>query len=83
MNQDNLIKTGTYNKENLDNILHDCQIDLVCILPIWPETFCYTLSEAILCKIPVLVTEIGALKERMDKLRCGIYLKYKREKVLV
>ncbi len=75
LNQDNLIKTGTYNKENLDNMLHDCHIDLVCILPIWPETFCYTLSEAILCKIPVLVTEIGALKERMDKLRCGWTIK--------
>lgn len=71
LKQDNLIKTGSYDREDLNYLLKGFQIDLVCILPIWPETFCYTLSEAILCKVPVLVTEIGALKERIKKLQCG------------
>lgn len=71
LKQNNLIKTGSYDREDLDYLLKGFQIDLVCILPIWPETFCYTLSEAILCKVPVLVTEMGALKERMEKLQCG------------
>lgn len=71
LKQKNLIKTGSYNREDLNYLLKGFQIDLVCILPIWPETFCYTLSESLLCKVPVLVTEIGALKERMKKLQCG------------
>lgn len=71
LKQKNLVKTGSYDREDLGELLNGFQIDLVCILPIWPETFCYTLSEAILCKVPVLVTEIGALKERMEKLQCG------------
>lgn len=71
LKQRNLIKTGSYEREDLNNLLRNAQIDLVCILPIWPETFCYTLSEAILCKVPVLVTKIGALTERMEQLQCG------------
>ncbi len=71
LKQKNLIKTGAYQREDLGNMLQEYQIDLVCILPILPETFCYTLSEAVLCKVPVLVTEIGALKERIRQLKCG------------
>ena len=33
----------------------------------WPETFSYTLSEAAVCKIPVIVTNIGALGQRTLK----------------
>lgn len=75
LEQENLVKAGSYRRDDLHCLLNECQIDLVCILPIWPETFCYTLSEAILCKIPVLVTEIGALKERVNKLECGWMVK--------
>jgi len=71
LKQDNLIKTGEYERNEIKMLIESCNIDLVCILPIIPETFCYTLSEAILCGVPVLVTEIGALKERMAKMKCG------------
>jgi glycosyltransferase involved in cell wall biosynthesis len=61
----NVQKTNWYKRENISLILRQNQIDLVCILPIWPETFCYTVSEAQLAGIPILTTDIGALGERM------------------
>lgn len=67
----NFIKTGAYKREELPALIHRYKIDLICILPIWAETFCYTLSEAVLCGIPVIVTDIGALGERVRELKCG------------
>lgn len=68
---DNLVKTGEYEKENLSKLIERFKIDIICILPIWNETFCYTLSEALLCKKPVIVTDIGAVGERVRKMKCG------------
>lgn len=71
LEKNNYTKTGLYEREELPGLLKQYQIDLVCILPIWPETYCYTLSEAILCGIPSIVTDIGALGERMRETDCG------------
>lgn len=60
-----------YNRDTISSELIRNEIDLVCILPIWPETFCYVLSEAVMAGIPVLATDIGALSERIDELKCG------------
>lgn len=65
LRQDNLHKTDSYQRELVASILREHQIDLVCILPIWPETFCYTLSEAVLAGVPVLATDIGAVGARV------------------
>lgn len=67
----NFINAGAYEREDLPDLMKKYAIDLVCILPIWPETFCYTLSEAVLCGVPVLATDIGALGERVSDLDCG------------
>lgn len=72
----NFIKTGEYQREELPGLLEKYEIDLVCILSICPETFCYTLSEAVACGIPVITTDIGALKERMEQLNCGWIVPY-------
>ena len=61
----NIHKTDWYQREEVGTILRENRIDLVCILPIWPETFCYTLSEAQLAGVPTLVSDIGALGDRM------------------
>ena len=61
----NLHKTDWYTRENVCDLLRGNQIDLVCIFSIWPETFCYTLSEAEIAGIPVLAADIGALGERI------------------
>ena len=52
-------------------MLKEYQIDLVCILPKWAETFCYTLSEAVLNSIPVLVFDIGAVGPRVQNAGYG------------
>lgn len=65
--QEHVIKHGTYRQQDLPQLLSLYHIDVVCILPIWPETFCYTLSEAITCGIPVFVTDIGAVGQRVHR----------------
>lgn len=67
LEQENLMKYGAYEREETFKILKEYKIDIVCILPTWPETFCYTLSEAWLAGIPVICTSIGALTERFHK----------------
>lgn len=67
----NFINVGRYQREELPLLMKKYSIDLVCILPICSETFCYTLSETVSCGIPVLVTDTGALGERVRKMDCG------------
>lgn len=67
MNQENLVKVGTYSQETVKGLLQGYGIDLICLLPLWAETFSYTLSEAIISEIPVLATDIGAISERIRK----------------
>lgn len=62
----NVRKTGWYKRETVGTILQQNGIDLVCILPIWPETFCYTVSEAQLAGVPILATDMGALGQRLQ-----------------
>ncbi len=67
----NSIKTGTYSQALLPLLLKAYEIDLICILSLSPETFCYTLSEAVICQLPTIVTNRGALPERVATLDCG------------
>ena len=67
----NLVKTNFYQREELQAYLDLHRIDVICILSLWPETFCYTLSEAIAYQRPVIVTDIGALGERTKSMGCG------------
>lgn len=69
--QDNLIKTGYYAPEDLPVLLKVHEIDVVGILSVWPETYSYTLTEAVLNDIPVIVTDIGALGRRVKEMSCG------------
>lgn len=72
LNQDNFTKVGTYTRDTIYRMLREFHIDLICILPTWAETFCYTLSEAWLAQIPVLVTDIGAVGDRVREAGAGI-----------
>lgn len=71
LKKENLTWTNFYQREDLSIYLDLHKIDIVVILSLWPETFCYTLSEAIACKRPVIVTGIGALGERTKQMKCG------------
>lgn len=66
-----LTKLQKYKQESLSLLLEAYQIDVIGILSIWPETFSYTLSEAIQTGRPVFVSDIGALGERVRKLGGG------------
>lgn len=71
LKQNNLIKTGGYNPEDLHMLLKEHRIDVIGILSIWPETYSYTVTESILNGIPVIVTDIGALGRRVKEMQCG------------
>ena len=75
ISQENCFFSSTYKKEELPQLLEDNEIDIICILPIWPETFSYTVSEAWLNGIPIVATDIGAVGERIRKTGGGWLVK--------
>lgn len=58
---------NTYNRSEVAKILKENNIDLVLLLAIWPETYSYTLTEAVISEVPVLALSYGALEERISK----------------
>lgn len=60
----------TYDRESLNTILKELEIDVVCVLPQWGETYCYTVGESLACGIPVIATRIGAIADRVKYLDC-------------
>lgn len=71
----NVIHQGRYNRHELSRHLREIAPDLVAILSICPETYCFTLDEALASGIPVLVTPLGAPPERVNRWRAGWVLK--------
>lgn len=71
MESRNVRKIGWYTREDVTSLLQQNQIDLVCILPICSETFCYTMSETELAGVPILAADIGALSERVRQDQTG------------
>lgn len=67
----NFINHGKYKREELTNIISENNIDLICLFSIWPETYSYTLTEAISCGIPVISFDFGAIAERIKKYNLG------------
>lgn len=63
--------SGVYEKDDIFALLRSCHIDVVCVLPVWAETFCYTVSEAWMCRIPVIGTQVGAVGERIQEFGGG------------
>lgn len=67
LEQDNLVKAGSYLPESISELLQINKVDVVGILSIWPETYSYTVTEAINSNIPVIVSNIGALGRRVQE----------------
>lgn len=57
---------GRYEQKNILKLLCDKKIDVILLLSRWPETFSYTLSESISANIPSIVSNLGALAERVS-----------------
>jgi len=72
----NLKVIGQYKREELGDILYREGIDLIMLLSPWAETFSYTLSESIMNGIPVIATDIGALRERVSRQGTGFLVPY-------
>lgn len=70
-NRKNYVYHGRYDRDNLSNLLISNKIQLICFFQIWPETYSYTLNEAISTGIPVLSFDIGAGAERVKKYNLG------------
>jgi glycosyltransferase involved in cell wall biosynthesis len=67
----NLHIAGGYTRDNVVRKIHQADPDMILLLSNWPETFSYTLSEAIASGVPVISTDGGALRERVSKERAG------------
>jgi GT2 family glycosyltransferase len=57
---------GPYERHEFTRKLQGIRPAFVAILSIWPETYSHTLSEAWAAGVPVLVTALGAPKERVE-----------------
>jgi len=56
---------GTYDLNSVQKVLFENKVDLIVLPSIVPETYSYTLSEAVQSNIPVIVRDIGALGNRV------------------
>jgi glycosyltransferase involved in cell wall biosynthesis len=70
-----LISHGPYEREDIVTLLEEASIDLVLILSAIPETFSFTLSEAMLAGRPVLAVDLGAAGDRIREYGCGWLLR--------
>ncbi|MBZ4645372.1 MAG: hypothetical protein JG777_861 [Clostridia bacterium] len=60
---------GVYLKEEIGDILK--KIDVLIIPSLWYETYCFVLHEAFACSIPVIASNIGILREKIDESNTG------------
>ena len=73
----NLKKLGRYNRNNIVELIQSKKIDVSLLLSTWPETFSYTLTESIAANVPPIVTDMGALAERVSADEIGWLVDYK------
>lgn len=71
LTKENFFNMGAYYQSDIVSLLHKNDINLICILSKCAETFCYTLSEAMLAQIPVIGLDVGAVGERIKECVCG------------
>lgn len=63
--------TGKYQNDNISDLLAKNKVSVVVIPALWPETFSYTTSEAMLSGYPVITFNIGAPAERVKRYDAG------------
>lgn len=73
--------TGTYDLNLVQEVLFENKVDLIVLPSIFPETYSYTLSEAIQSNIPVIARDIGALGDRVKSNNYGWIYKDRLELV--
>lgn len=63
---------GSYRRAELSDLLAQYDISAVLIPSVWPETFSYTTSEAMLLGYPVICFDLGAPANRIRRHNCGL-----------
>jgi len=69
--RDRLVVHGGYKREDLPNLLEQYLVSAVLIPSLWPETFCYTASEAMLLGYPLICCDLGAQADRCRRHDAG------------
>ena len=63
----NLIEHGKYDADEIIELMRQHAPNLVWFPAQWPETYSYTLSEAIAAGVPVVGPDLGAFPERLSQ----------------
>ncbi|MBA3472887.1 MAG: glycosyltransferase [Rubrobacter sp.] len=64
--QDLGVMHGPYERGEFNDRVREIGPSFIGIFSIWPETYCHTLTEAWATGVPVLVSDIGTLRERVN-----------------
>lgn len=70
--EERVVLHGGYTRDTIVRLLAQSGADLGVLLPAWPETFSYTLSEMLCAGVPVIAKRIGALENRLEGRPYGV-----------
>ena len=70
--KDQVVSIGHYAREDLKELIQKHQVQLILLLSVWPETYSYTMSEAMMLGVPFIATDMGALGHRARVYGCGL-----------
>lgn len=64
---------GGYDAEDVPRLL--AGIDILVVPSLWWETFCLTIREGLLAGIPVVASDLGAMREALDGEQDGVFFR--------
>jgi glycosyltransferase involved in cell wall biosynthesis len=70
----NVYATGQYRRQDLPHLVAEHPCDLALFLGIWPETYCYALTDAYAVGLYPVALDFGALGERIAASKVGALL---------
>jgi GT2 family glycosyltransferase len=74
-----VIRHDEYRRDTIIPQLRRTGIDVALLLPAWPETYSYTLTEVMAARVPVIANRMGALEDRLRGASCAILVGSVRE----
>lgn len=69
-----LITTGAYGHTQIQSLMMKHEIDAVWFPAQWPETYSYTLSQAMSGGFPIIAPDLGAFPERLQNRKLSLIL---------
>lgn len=61
------INHGRFERQDFPKKVKEIKPSFVGIFSIWPETYCYAITESWICGIPILGSNIGVVQDRVSK----------------